>query len=208
MIQGYHNQPVRTLIGITVSLLALAVGAAGQARGRGTGLGGLPPLAGALPGTGAPGSRTFGRGVFRGGRFAHARTFFGGYAPYGLYPDFVDPYPEGVAQPQVVVIRDEREQAMPPALPVQPKLIELPASSEKPQRQATLPTVLVWRNGQREEVKQYAVIGPFLYDYSKPPTPRRISLNDLDLDATRRTNDERGVQFLIPTSPSEVTIRF
>ena len=198
---------MRTLL-VATSLLALCLGAAGQARGRGTGLGGVPPLVGGLPGTGAPGSRPFGRGVFPGTRFAHRRTFLGGYAPFAAYPDLIEPYPEAVPQPQVIVIREEREQATPPVPLVQPKLIELPASSEKPRPEATLPTMLVWRNGQHEEVKQYAVIGPFLYDYTKPPTARKISLNNLDLDATLRANSERGGQFLIPNSPSEVTVRF
>jgi len=91
---------------------------------------------------------------------------------------------------------------------VEPKLIEVPAAVEKTPRQPSLPTVLVWRNGQREEVQEYAISGAFLYDYSKPRASRRISLDDLDLEATERANQQRGVQFLIPASPSEVTVRF
>ena len=52
------------------------------------------------------------------------------------------------------------------------------------ERASTLPTVLVWRSGRREEVKQYAISGSFLYDYTKPRASRRISLDELDLDAT------------------------
>lgn len=195
---------MRTLLGVAVSLLALGLGAAGQARGMRVGLGSGPQLTGGLPGTGV---RPLGRRSFFGTRFGRARGFLGAYAPFAGYPDVIEPY--GDEGPQVIVIRDERESTPAPAAVMQPKLIELPASQEgKPRPQATVPTVLVWRNGQRQEVKQYAVIGQFLYDYSKPPTPRRISLDDLDLDATLHANSERGVQFLVPTSPSEVTVRF
>ena len=193
---------------VTISLLVLCLGAAGQARGRGTGLGGVPPLAGGLPGTGAPGSRPFGRGFLPGARFAHTRSFLGGYAPFAAYPDLVEFYPEAAPQPQVIVIRDEREQATPAVSLVESKLIELPVSNERSRLQPTQPTVLVWRNGQSEEVKQYTISGLFLYDYTKPRASRRISLDELDLDATERANQQRGVQFLIPAGPSEVTVRF
>ena len=84
----------------------------------------------------------------------------------------------------------------------------MPAWVEKVWPQPTPPTVLVWRSGQHEEVREYAISGAFLYDYSKPRASRRISLDDLDLDATERANQQRGVPFLIPASPSEVTVRF
>ena len=124
------------------------------------------------------------------------------------YADFPEFYIAEASQPQVVVLREEREQTPAAISVVQPKLIELPASSEKPRPQVALPTVLVWRSGQREEVKQYAVNGSFLYDYTRPRAARRISLDDLDLGATEFANQQRGVQFLIPASPSEVTVRF
>ncbi|MFZ3210678.1 MAG: hypothetical protein WA188_04120 [Terriglobales bacterium] len=136
---------------------------------------------------------------------------------YGVgYADFDEPYYdepnyEEAPQPELIVPPGvppvyERASTTAPVHGLPPKLIELPASSEKPQ--PALPTVLVWRNGQREEIQQYTISGPFLYDYSKPRAARRISLDDLDLDATEHVNQQRGVQFLIPASPSEVTVRF
>ena len=192
---------MRTLVGIVVSLLALGLGAAGQVRGGG--LGGIPPLSRGLPATGV---RSLGRGFFSGSRFAHRRSFWPGYA-IG-YADFGEPYVEEAPQPQVIVLREERDYAPAPASVVQPKLIELPASADKARPEAAPPTVLVWRNGQRDEVRQYAVIGSFLYDYTRPRAARRIALDDLDLDASEHANQQRGVQFLIPASPSEVTVRF
>jgi hypothetical protein len=99
------------------------------------------------------------------------------------------------------------ERVAPPAV-MQPKLVELPETVRKTPAQPSLPTVLVWRNGEREEIQQYTIAGAFLYDYSKPRASRKIPLDDLDLDATERANQQRGVQVLIPSSPSEVTVRF
>jgi len=138
-----------------------------------------------------------------GGRFGYGRNIL---PWYGLgYADLSEPYYEEAPPPMLVPPADER--VAPPAV-MQPKLIELPATIQKTPSQSSLPTVLVWRNGQREEIAQYTISGAFLYDYSKPRALRQIPLDDLDLNATERANQQRGVQFLIPASPSEVTVRF
>lgn len=205
---------VRTLLAISASLLALAVCLPCQARGgfgggvgiHGGGLGripplgNIPPLVGGLPGTGF---RPFGRGFSR-GRFRYGEGFW----PWWGYAYLDDgTYMEQGSQPPVVIFRDEPQARPAPAHVVEPKLIEVPGSVEKA-RQLTPPTVLVLRNGQREEVKEYAISGQYLYDYSKPRASRRIALDDLDLEATERANQQRGVQFLIPANPNEVTVRF
>jgi len=201
---------VRTLPAIAVSLLVLALVPASQARGgfRGIGPGGarfgtLPPLSRGLPGARV---RPVGRGFSHGSRFELRRGYGLGYGYWG-YGDYGEPYVED-PQGQVIVLRDEPASKPAPAHVVEPKLIEVPGSVEKTRPQPTLPTVLVWRSGQREEVKEYAISGAFLYDYSKPRASRRISLDDLDLEATEHANQQRGVQFLIPAGPSEVTVRF
>lgn len=190
---------VRTAPAIVAGLLALGLGAAAQPRGGGRG--GIPPLAPGLPRAGV---RPIGRGFFPRARFGYRRGF---WPWYGVgYADFEEPYFEEPPRPQVNVADEERDHT--PASVMQPKLIELPASVEKTPPRPALPTVLVWRNGQREEVKEYAIAGSFLYDYTKPRASRRIPLDDLDLDATASANQQRGVQFLIPAGPSEVTVRF
>jgi len=204
----------RTLLLISASTLALVVCPVAQARGGGVArggfggigrggarFGGIPPLAGGLPGARV---RLVGRGFSHGSRFDRRQGYGLGYWGYG---DYVEPYVED-PQAQVIVLRDEQASKPAPAHVVEPKLIEVPGSVEKTRPQPTLPTVLVWRSGQREEVREYAISGAFLYDYSKPRASRRISLDDLDLDATERANQQRGVPFLIPASPSEVTVRF
>lgn len=62
------------------------------------------------------------------------------------------------------------------------------------------PTVLVFKDGRKLEVGNYAIVGSTLFDLT-PGHPRRIALADLDLEATRQQNDDRGVTFELPTSP-------
>jgi hypothetical protein len=73
------------------------------------------------------------------------------------------------------------------------------------------PAVLIYRDGHREEVTHYAIIGQALYtraDYWTTGTwTRTIQLAELDLPATLKANHERSVKFDLPSSPDEVVIR-
>jgi hypothetical protein len=73
------------------------------------------------------------------------------------------------------------------------------------------PAVLVFRDGHREEVSSYSIIGPVLYskaDYwASGSWTRAIQIADLDITATLKENRERGVPFNLPSGPSEVVIR-
>jgi hypothetical protein len=59
------------------------------------------------------------------------------------------------------------------------------------------PTLLVFRDGHKQEVRNYAIVGPMLWDFGAKGT-HKIPLSDLDLDTTRKLNDERGVDFVLP----------
>lgn len=65
---------------------------------------------------------------------------------------------------------------------------------------ATDPTLLVFKDGHQIEVGNYAIVGSTLFDLT-PGHSRRVPLADLDLDATRKQNDDRGVVFQLPSSP-------
>jgi hypothetical protein len=58
-------------------------------------------------------------------------------------------------------------------------------------------TVLVYRDGHRSEIRDYAIVGTTLYDIGEYTT-KKIALADLDLDATTKANDDRGVSFQLP----------
>jgi hypothetical protein len=68
---------------------------------------------------------------------------------------------------------------------------------EPPPAPESKPTTLVYRNGHTEQVKNYAIVGDTLFDFTADGR-RRISLYDLDLQATQRVNDEQGVDFRLP----------
>jgi hypothetical protein len=145
----------------------------------------------------------------------------------GFYPD---EQPVAVQQPPAPAA-----QLAPPTFvevkPANPLLIELqggrfvrlsgneanpvvagPAASSAASPSAELPpAVLVFHDGRRQEVSSYAIIGPALYASGSYWTngywSRKILLADLDLPATVRANQERGVAFVLPSSPDQVVTR-
>jgi hypothetical protein len=61
------------------------------------------------------------------------------------------------------------------------------------------PTTLVFKDGRQLEVNNYAIVSQTLYDLT-PGHARKIALADLDLSATQKQNDDRGVVFQLPPS--------
>ena len=57
-------------------------------------------------------------------------------------------------------------------------------------------TLLVFRDGHKQEVTNYAIMGQTLYVFDQ--RTRKIPVNDLDLPATIKANDDRGVDFALP----------
>ncbi len=62
---------------------------------------------------------------------------------------------------------------------------------------APLTTILVYRDGRHREITDYAISGPTLWILNAQ-TAVKVPLSQLDLDATHRVNDERGVGFPLP----------
>jgi hypothetical protein len=60
-------------------------------------------------------------------------------------------------------------------------------------------TVLVFKDGHKSDVLNYAIVGDALFDLGAGRT-HKILLADLDLPATHKANDDRGVDFQIPAS--------
>jgi hypothetical protein len=63
-----------------------------------------------------------------------------------------------------------------------------PPDSNMPSR------ILVFRNGQREEIQNYAVIGDTLWILTAQRA-RKIPVSDLDMKTTTKENGERGLEF-------------
>jgi len=62
-------------------------------------------------------------------------------------------------------------------------------------------TLLVFRDGHQAELQNYAIVGDTLFDLAENRS-HKIQLADLDLPATRKANDARGVDFQLPVGPA------
>src|SRR5215831_17959814 len=71
------------------------------------------------------------------------------------------------------------------------------AAGEKLQQPAVgnLPNrVLVFRNGQREEIQNYAMVGDTLWILTEQRA-RKIPVSDVDMETTKKENGQRGLEF-------------
>jgi hypothetical protein len=59
------------------------------------------------------------------------------------------------------------------------------------------PTTLVFRDQHKQEVQNYAIVGQSLWVFNEQKATK-IPLSSLDLDATRRVNEDRGIEFQMP----------
>lgn len=58
-------------------------------------------------------------------------------------------------------------------------------------------TVLVFHDQHSQEVRNYAIVGQTLWVFT-PQRTQKIALADLDIPATIKVNDDRGVDFRLP----------
>ncbi|MGO8796571.1 MAG: hypothetical protein ACLQLC_17250 [Candidatus Sulfotelmatobacter sp.] len=75
-----------------------------------------------------------------------------------------------------------------------------------------LPTVLIFRDGHSEEVREYTITDGALYArgdlYTDGYWNKKIALAALDLPQTLQANANRNVKFLLPSSANEVIANF
>lgn len=165
-----------------------------------------------------------GRGVHRGpGSSSRTRNrsrvtspFYGGYyyAPYD-YPYYVmdpgvdDTLEDEYARPGPTIFDShgmpggEYARPMPP--PERDYRAEInrePAAEERAPQEPVADepaTVLVFKDGHQQEIANYAIIGSTLYDLSEGKS-KKVALAELDLSATVKQNDDRGVEFKLPVA--------
>lgn len=75
-----------------------------------------------------------------------------------------------------------------------------PAQESSNPAPLTPPTVLVFRDQHKQDVQNYAIVGQTLWDF-EPQRTQKIPLSDLDVQATIKANDDRGVTFRVPNPP-------
>lgn len=98
--------------------------------------------------------------------------------------------------------RDARALRQGPSDPA-PRVSAPLVAPDAPEPVAAQPaTVLVFKDGHKSEVQNYAIAGDTLFDYSDGRS-HRVRLADLDLPATQKANEDRGVDFQIPASAAK-----
>jgi hypothetical protein len=138
--------------------------------------------------------------------------FYGGYyyPPYGydvMDPGVDDTMEEQYAAPGPTIFDSHgvggRDYGRPEPRPQDDYRADLNREREPEQSMPQQPvadqpeTVLVFKDGHQQEVANYAIVGATLYDLSDGHT-KKVGLGDLDLTATVKQNDDRGVDFKLP----------
>jgi len=72
-----------------------------------------------------------------------------------------------------------------------------PPPREAERTEAVPATVLIFRDEHKQEIRNYAIVGQTLWNFALEHT-QKIPLADLDVPATTKANDERGVDFRLP----------
>jgi hypothetical protein len=62
-------------------------------------------------------------------------------------------------------------------------------------------TILIFKDGHKQEIGNYAIVGANLYDLM-PGRRLKVALADLDLAATQKANDDQGIDFKLPELPN------
>lgn len=142
----------------------------------------------------------------------HHRSF--GYGPilYPAYSQVVVVQPDEAADedgaydavydpridPRVLRLRLPKDSEAEP----RPKAATNAASAPAPEPEPVVAqptTVLVYKDGHKAEVQNYAIVGATLFELGDGRT-RKIQLAELDLPATQKANDDRGVDFQLPVA--------
>ena len=215
----------RLLVTSLLTAVVLAASASAQVRGIG-GFGRRPSI--------TPGFATFGESSRPGFGSAFPRHPLGiptvlYFSDLGYEPVSTQPVSVVVVQPPAPTASARPEESPAPAKPL---LLELHGDrweqverfqmtgnllpkrdKESAQRRDAAPidTLLIFRDGRYETTSSYAVIGDALFEQSNywisGSWTKKIAIADLDLAATIKANQQRGVIFKLPSGPNEVVLR-
>jgi hypothetical protein len=135
------------------------------------------------------------------------------YVPYAV--PYAVPVEPAVGEEQAAYVDEpdppaptvfERRPVVQPAPYSGPAVDESAANSEpkhtnlSPVSEEKIAVVIVFKDGHQQEIGNgnYAIVGDMLYDLSGP-IAHKIKLADLDLTQTQQLNEQRGVEFNLPT---------
>ena len=135
----------------------------------------------------------------------YAGAYYPVYVPYA-YRVAAEPEPEAVAEPDppAPTIFEHRatSERVPSAVADSSRYARQPAVAAADEMSPAdarqqIPVVLVYRDGHEQEVTNYAIVGPTLYDLGTF-VAHKIPLAELNLKATIKANEDRGVDFSVP----------
>ncbi len=117
-----------------------------------------------------------------------------------------------VEPPRIPIMRNPQSRNRPRT---RPQKLTTPATQKAPTPSPARelpPAVLVYRDGHREEIPDYAIADGVIYvrgnDWQNGHWTKHIPLAALDPPATIQANQQRGVEFLLPTAPNVVIASF
>ena len=168
------------------------------------------PYGSSVYGNGYRGRRGYGRGYGSTG-LSYAIPYYIPVDGYGYDyvggPDLYSGPPIGPSDPMLHMVAESPTIRYPSAdsdyVPVPPTQIQ-----PIPQEQAAIrdakpneSSVLVFRDGHKREVINYAIMSQTVYVFDKGT--QRIALSDLDVPATIKANEDRGLEFKLPPQKAE-----
>jgi len=87
-----------------------------------------------------------------------------------------------------------------------------PAESQARELPPAVLVLLVYRDGHREEISDYAIADGMIYvhgdSWQDGYGTKHIPLSSLDPSATMQANEQRGVKFMLPSAPNVVIASF
>jgi TolA-binding protein len=102
------------------------------------------------------------------------------------------------SEPETVVAPARSGKKTPPAAAKKTTVSIAPARTVTPETEEKTPlTVLVFQDGHRVEARNYAIVGQTLWIYTEQDS-KKVPLADLDVNATKSANSDRGIVFQVP----------
>jgi hypothetical protein len=84
-------------------------------------------------------------------------------------------------------------------------------AAHPPVRRELAPAVLIFHDGHSEEIRDYTIVSGVIYArgdyYTDGYWNKKIELTTLNLPETLKSNQARGVHFILPNAPNEVVTR-
>lgn len=162
---------------------------------------------------------TFRNGTRRGTRGVYGRRLYYPYYPFSYYPlwgDYgfdsdssdnqtADVYGDSYSQPNGPYREDSGLQRDVQALSGKVDRLQSDVEARNRPKEQEPETALVFRDKHVEQVRNYAISGGTLWVLTDQAA-KRIPLTQLDIDATVKMNDDRGVDFQVPAPALSITI--